>query len=82
MSAFYCVNCRFWCELTADEDTGLGRYVVSGTSTGLCRRYPPAGIRRDARMIADTADVATAAAWAITWAHDWCGEFVPCPKGE
>jgi hypothetical protein len=77
-----CVSCRFWCELRADDVAESGSYSVNGGGTGLCRRYPPSGARKNAGAIADSADAAFAAAWTITWSHDWCGEFVPCPKQE
>jgi len=77
MSEVLCRHCRFWCELPVGDPMESGPYKVTGIGTGLCRRYPPVGLRPLKPKLEDTADVAGAAGWPITWNFDWCGEFVP-----
>jgi len=76
MLEMLCDDCRFWCALPEGDPIESGPYVVTGDGTGLCRRYPPVGVRSTGSRLEDTADVAGAAGWPITWNFDWCGEFV------
>lgn len=66
-----CDTCRFW-----QRGNDIGQVTSDDHDEGWCRRHAP----HVAAPKEGSHSAEYEARWPVTWANDWCGEYMRAPR--